>query len=167
MAATVSVKQCTGAGPATTSAGTSRLCTADNAAPGTSYPMVKPTTGTNRSYWQTYYLNADTTPAGTINNVKWYTDGAITWAGVYTYAGTTATYTQAVGTEGLTGSDSSVAVTLGSSYTSAAPLLVTGSIANPNTGKISDYVVVQADVTTESAAGQLADELITLKYDET
>ena len=52
-------------------------------------------------------------------------------------------------------------------FTSAAPLSVPGTISNPNTGKISDYVVMQAVVGTTAVAGTLAAETITFQYDET
>src|SRR4051812_19253350 len=108
MAATVSVKHGTGAvsaGLATTNTTitNARLCTADATNDATSHPLVVPSSGTNYSYEQWTYLNADTTPTGTINNVKWYTDGSIGWTGVTLYVGTTATYVQATGTSGTTG----------------------------------------------------------------
>jgi len=167
MAATVSVKECNGAGPTATTITTSRLCTSDAYNPGTNYPLIKPSAGTNRSYTKTYYLNADTTPSGTINNIKWYTDGAIGWTGVTLFAGTNASYTQATGTQGTTGDDSAVATTDASTLTSAAPLSVSGTLSNPSTGKISDYVMVQADLSTSATAGTLAAETITWRYDET
>lgn len=168
MAATVSIKEVNGAGPTATTITTSRFCTADVYNPGTDYPLVKPEpAGTNRSYWKTYYLNADTSPAGTINNVKWYTDGTISWTGITVFAGTTDTYTEATGTQGTTGTDSAVATTAATTYTSGSPLSVTGSISNPSTGKITDYVVLQADVSDSAVAGTVAAETITWRYDET
>lgn len=167
MAATISIKEANGAGPTATTITSARLCTSDTYNPGTNYPLIKPSSGTNRSYWKSFYLNADTSPSGTINNVKWYTDGSIGWTGVTLYAGTTATYTQATGTQGTTGDDSAVATTDAATYTSASPLSVSGSISNPSTGKISDYVVVQADLSTSATAGSLAAETITWRYDET
>jgi hypothetical protein len=167
MAATVSVNQCTGAGPSTTTITNLRFNTDDTANPGTVNPMVKPAAGTNRSYWKTVYLNADTTPTGTINNCKIYCDGTISWTGCTLYIGSTGTYAQATGIEGTTGDDSSVATANITNYTSGASKQLTGSIDNPNTGKITDYVVMQVDLTNSAVAGTLAAETLTFQYDET
>ena len=111
MAATVVVKQSTGATPTNTTITNCRFNTDDTVNPGTTNPLVKPAAGTNRSFWKTVYLNADTTPSGTINNLKLYCDGAIGWTGCTLFIGTTATYTEATGTVGTTGTDSAVATT--------------------------------------------------------
>jgi hypothetical protein len=165
MAATISVKECNGAGGTPTTKTAIRFCTSDNNNPGTTYPLVKPTSGTNRSYEKFLYLNADTAPTTAINNVKFYTDGTIGWTGCTMYAGTTASYVQPTGTEGTTGTDSSIATVSAATYTSAAPLSVAGSIG-ATTGKISDYVVLQVDVSTSATAGALASETLTWQYDE-
>ena len=168
MAATVSIKQSVGAGPSDTTITNLRLNTDDTINPGTTNPLVKPSAGTNRSFWKTVYLNADDSPTGTINNLKLYSDGAIGWTGVTLYVGTTGTYTQATGTEGTTGDDSSVATALMSTYTSTTTTKsVTGTISNPDTGKISDYIVFQGDVSTSAVAGSLAAETCTIQFDET
>lgn len=167
MAATVVVKQSTGAGPTNTTITNLRFNTDDTANPGTTNPMVKPSAGTNRSFFKTVYLNADTSPTGTINNVKFYCDGTIGWTGCTLYVGTTGSYTQATGTDGTTGDDSSVATADIESFTSGTPKSVTGSIDNPSTGKITDYVVMQVDLTTSATAGTLSTETLTFQYDET
>lgn len=167
MSATVSIQQATSSGPTATPITNLRLNTDDTANPGTNNPLVKPSAGTNRSYWKTVYLNADTSPTGTINNVKIYSDGAIGWTGCTLYIGSTGTYTQATGTPGTTGNDSSVATANMQNYTSGSPKQLTGTITNPSTGKISDYVVMQVDVSTSAVAGTLAAETITFQYDET
>jgi hypothetical protein len=46
-------------------------------------------------------------------------------------------------------------------------LSVTGSITNPSTGKISQFVVIQARLSTSAVAGTLTAETITWRYDET
>lgn len=167
MAATVSVQQATGAGPSNTTITNLRFNTDDTANPGTTNPMVKPAAGTNRSYFKTVYLNADTTPSGTINNCYIYSDGTIGWTGCTLYGGATGTYTQAAGTPGTTGNDSAVATALVSGWTSGAKKQLTGTITNPSTGKITDYVVMQVDVSTSAVAGTLATETLTFQYDET
>lgn len=167
MAATVSVKQCTGTAPTATTITNLRFNTDDTVNPGTTNPLVKPSTGTNRSFWKTVYLNADTSPSGTINNCKIYCDGSIGWTGCTLYIGSTGTYSQATGTEGTTGNDSSVATANIEDFTSGSPKSLTGSIDNPNTGKITDYVVMQVDLSTSAVAGTLSQETITFQYDET
>ena len=174
MAATVSVKEVNGASAGTPSTVTNvRLCTADAYNPGTGNPLVKPSSGDNYSYWKSLYLNADSTPSGTINNLKWYTDGTIGWTGVVLYAGVSDTYDQATGTEGTTGDEANAGhsatptMTDAATYTSAAPLALTGSISNDDTGKISQYLILQAKVTTSAVAGALAAETATFSYDET
>jgi hypothetical protein len=129
--------------------------------------LVKPTSGDNYGFFKTVYLNADTTPSNTINNLKFFCDGTIGWTGCVLYAGTTDTYTEATGTVGTTGDVSGVATTDIETYTSLAPLSVAGSITNPNTGKISDFVVLQVKVTTSAVAGSLGAETLTFRYDET
>lgn len=171
MAATVSVQELNGADAGTPNAITNcRYCTADEYNPGTDHPMVKPAAGVYYSYVKHVYLNADTSPTGTINNIKWFCDGAIGWTGVTIKVGTDATYTPATGTESTTGDEYTHTTLQDNSatpYTSAAPLSVPGSIDNPNTGKVSDYVISQVTISTGATAGGLAAETVTFRYDET
>lgn len=167
MAATVSVKQANSTGPTATTITNVRFNTDDTVNPGTTNPLVKPAASVNRSYWKTVYLNADTSPSGTINNVKIYCDGSIGWTGCTLYLGSTGTYSQATGSAGTSGDDSTVATANIQNYTSGAPKSLTGSISNPSTGRISDYVVMQVDVSTSAVAGTLSTETVTFQYDET
>lgn len=167
MAATVVVKQVVGAGPTATTITNLRLNTDDTVNPGTTNPLVKPAAGTNRSFWKTVYLNADVTPDNTINNCYIYSDGTIGWTGVTLYGGSSGTYTEATGTAGTSGNDSTVATALVSAWTSGAKKQLTGSISNPSTGRITDYVVFQADLSTSAVAGTLSAETLTFQYDET
>ena len=168
MAATVSVKQVVGASPGSATTITNlRMNTDDTVNPGTTNPLVKPAAGTNRSYIKTVYLNADTTPAGTINNCQIYSDGAIGWTGVTLFLGSNETYHEAEGTQGTTATDSTVATASVDTFTSGATKSLTGSIDNPSTGKITDYVVFQADVSTSAVPGTLTAETLTFQYDET
>ena len=177
MAATVYIYEYYGAGPSTqnvTSVNT-RFMTSDGySASDTTYPLVKPEpAGTNYSYWKHFALYANTSPSGTINNVKWYTDGTISWTGITVKAGTVATYDQATGTQGTTGDEANSGhsqtptMTTATTYTSASPLSVTGSISNPSTGIITNYVVLQAWVADTAVAGTVATETVTWRYDET
>jgi hypothetical protein len=167
MAATLSVKEVNGASSGTpTTVTASRFCTDDLVTPGVVSPLVRPAAGSNYSYVKSFYINADTTPAGTINNIKWYTDGTIGWTGVTIQAKTINTYTQATGTPNTTGAQMTGGADA-STLTSASPLSVTGTLSNPSTGKISDYVLIQAVVGTTAVAGTLAAETLTWRYDET
>lgn len=167
MAATVVVKQSIGTAPTNTTITNCRFNTDDTVNPGTTNPLVKPAAGTNRSYWKTVYLNADSSPSGTINNCKIYSDGTIGWTGCTLYVGSTGSYSQATGTPGTSGDDSSVATADIAGFTSGAPKSLTGEIDNPSTGKITDYVVMQVDLSTSAVAGTLAQETLTFQYDET
>jgi len=163
MPATVSIKQCTGTTPDVTTITNLRHNTDDTANPGTTNPLVKPApAGTNYGFWKTVYLNADTSPSGTINNIRFFSDGTIGWTGVILKGKTVATYVQATGTEGVTGDELTGATNV-ESYTSASPLSVPGSITNPSTGKISDYVELQAVVSDAAVAGALGAETLTFR----
>lgn len=175
MAATVVVKQATGSGPTLTTITNLRWKSADDpSGSDTTYPLVKPSAGNNYSYVAWVLLSASTTPAGTINNIKFFSDGvdsaAFTgiWDGVKGI--TTATYTQATGTPGTSGDLSAAVYTSGTgigSWTTGSPLSVTGSITNPSTGTISDYVATQVRLSTTAVAGTVAAETLTWRYDET
>lgn len=177
MAADVRIYEYNGAGPTTTNitSGNSRFCTADvsSPSPSTDYPLNKPTVGnTNYSYKKTYALYAYSLPTGTINNVRWYTDGAYPsgWTGVTARARTSAgnSYSQATGQQGITGNVMNPAGTSIVSLTNASPLLVGGSVDNTGSPrKISDYVEVQAWIDSSVAAGTLANPMnINWSYDE-
>lgn len=169
MAATISIKEVNGAAAGTpTTITTSRFKTDDSYVSDTAYPLVVPAAGSNYSYVKSFYLNADTAPAGGINNVKWFTDGALGWTGVTVQAGTAAAYAQATGTQGTTAPVMSGKTSQAdaATFTTAVPLSVPGSIAAA-TGKISDYVLLQAIVGTTAVAGTVAPETVTWRYDET
>ncbi len=169
MSATISIKEVNGASTGTPTTVTAvRFCTDDLVNPTTTSPLVKPSAGSNYSYKKSTYLNADTTPSGTINNVKWFTDGTIGWTGVTIQAGTAAAYAQATGTPNTTGTQMTAQGSQAdaSTFTTGSPLAVTGTLSNPSTGKISDHVVFQAVLSTSAVAGTLASETITWRYDE-
>lgn len=172
MAATVSVKQATGSGPTNTTITNLRFKTADDSSGSdTTYPLVKPSSGTNYSYVAWVFLNADSTPTGTMNNVKFYTDGTNSYGTGVTVKGIqTGTYAQATGTSGTSGDLSSTVYTSGTdmfTYTSASPLSVTGSLSNPSTGKVANYVAMQMALSTSVSAGTLSAETFTFRWDET
>lgn len=171
MAATVSVKRATGSVPTNTTVTADQFTTADVANDGTAHPMVKPGTGLfNYSFVSWYRLNADTAPAGTINNVKFYTDGVSGYGiGVTAKGITTPTYSQAVGTVGTSGTLSATVYTAGADifgWTTGSPLSVPGTLT-ATTGIISDYVAIQMRIADTASASTLSAETMTWRYDET
>lgn len=181
MAATVTIRRWTGTSGSPTKTDITGINTRANAddthtTAGTTNPIQIPTSGTNYSYWVSTRLSADTSPSGTINNIKWYTDGSNTLGtGVTCKAsGSASAYTQATGTVGTTGNvlNSTNYTGVGTpvdafTYTSGSPLSVTGSISNPSTGDFGNFVVYQIEVGTTAGPGATGSETFTWKYDET
>lgn len=179
MAATVTIRRLTGAGPTSTDiTGINTRANAEDAhsTAGTTNPIQIPAAGTNYSYWVTTQLSVDVTPAGTINNIKWYTDGANGFGtGVTLKVGQATSYVQATGTPGTTGTQLTTgnhagltgAPVDGFTYTSASPLAVTGTMSNPSTGALGNRVVYQIEVASTAAPGATPAETFTWKYDET
>lgn len=143
---------------------------------GTTNTILKPTSGTNRSYWcvtRLYYNGAGT---GTINNIKWFTDGANSLGTGRGLVVNTATgYVQATGTEGTTGTELNTtnyatlagAPTNAFDYTTSSPLAVSGSVTDPSSEYFGDYVVMQATVADTASAGVSTAETISCRYDTT
>lgn len=166
MSATVSIKEVNGSGAGTpTTVTNSKFCTKDMYNPAATFTLLKPATGNNYSYKKTLFLNADTSPSSIINNLKFFCDGAIGWTGVIIKVKPADSYTQATGTEDSSGDALSGATDI-TTYTSVSPLSLTGSISNPSTGKISQYLEIQAILSDASGAGALAPETVTIRYDE-
>lgn len=176
MAATVYIRRLTGAGPTYTNiqSTTNRASTSDVAAPGSSDPIPIPTAGTNYSFWVSTQLNANTAPTGTINNIKWYTDGASGFGtGTAMKAMDATTYDQATGTQGETGDilNTTNYTTLTAApvdaftFTEAAPKAITGSTTT--TGNFGYLMAYQIEIGTSASAGTATAETITWKYDET
>jgi hypothetical protein len=167
MAATMSVKEVNGgATPVVTTVTNSRFCTADDYNPGSDHVLVKPApAGTNYSYKKTLYLNADTSPSSIINNIKFFCDGTIGWTGVTIEVAVADIYTEPTGTPGTTGDDEALNNNI-VTYTSASPLAMTGTISNPNTGKVSQYLELQAVISDAAGPGALAAETATFRFDE-
>jgi hypothetical protein len=178
MAADVRIVRLTGVGPGTetdiTNSNT-RLATDDNANPGDSYPIPIPAASVKRSFWCVTRLKAATTPAGTINNIQWYTDGVNSLGtGVTAFAGNSANYVRATGTIGDTGDELNPTNYSGLnsktdmfSYTTGSPMSVAGSISNPSTLQFGNYVVLSIEVGSTAVAGVTPTETMTFRYDET
>jgi hypothetical protein len=143
---------------------------------GTTNPILKPPSGTNYSYWAVFRLFYNGSGTGTINNIKWFTDGS---NGLGTGRGlvvNTATgYVQATGTTGETGTQlttGNYATLAGApsnafAYTTGSPLSVAGSVTNPSTEYFGDFVVAQVTIADTASAGASSPETISWRYDST
>lgn len=180
MAATVQIRRWTGTvgAPVQTQidSSTSRMSVSDDPNPGVTNPIPVPPSGIYYSYWLSSRLYVSVTPTGTIDNLKWFTDAANTFGTGVTCAVATATsYVEATGTLGTTGDELTTgnhagigANPLGAfGYTTGAPLSVTGSLTNPSTGDLGDWVVYQVGLAPTTPPGDSGVETFTFRYDET
>lgn len=173
MAATVQTWVYTGAGPSGAQAANARFKLADDNTQDANNPCVRPAAGTNYSFWKSIKLYASVAPDTAINNVKIYSDGTLAWTGCTVQVGneTSSTYDQATGSgdsgdEMVANHSQITGKTSLFTYTSASVKSVSGSIGAA-TGAISDYIVLQLDITNAATGGQQAAETITWRYDET
>jgi len=178
MAATVLIRRLTGAGPTLTDiTGINTRANAEDAhsTAGTSNSILVPSAGTNYSFWVATRLDVTAITGGTVNNIKWYTDGANNFGTGVTCKGNTATgYVQATGTTGTTG----VQLTTGNyatlagapsdvfAFTSGSPKSVAGSTSSVS-ATFADLMVYQIEVATTAVAGATAAETFTYQYDDT
>ena len=152
---------------------------------GISNPIRVPAAGTNYSYWVSTRLNVTVTPTGTIDQIRWFTDGAngfgtgVTCKGAKASTGADAGYREAGGTPGTTGwelvqgagppqhsgLDEAPVDVFG--FTSASPKTLNGSLTNPSTGQFGDHWVYQVEVGTTAGPGPTNQETFTWRYDET
>lgn len=144
-----------------------------------SNPVRIPSSGTNYSYWVTTRLIAYTAPAGTINNIRWYTDGANNFGtGVTATVSQAQSYVQATGTAGTSGNQLTTTAHTGSlstptdpfaNYNVTTPLSITGSITYGASfpTQFGNYVVYQLAVATTASPGATGQETFTWLYDET
>ena len=180
MAATVLIRRWTGTTASPVKTDITSINTRDNAfdthsTADTTNPVQKPTTGLKFGYWVSTRLDATVTPAGTIDNLRWFTDGSNTFGTGITCKGESATsYKQATGTPGDTGNKlTTTNVPLSASptdvfaFTSGAPNAITGSISNPSTGDFGDFMVYQIEVSTDAGPGASTQETFTWRFDET
>ena len=175
----VQIRRLTGVGPTSTDITSinTRLNAEDaHSTAGTTNPILRPAAGTNFSYWCVTQLFFNGTGVGTVNNIRWFTDGANgLGAGRGLRVGTATAYTPATGTLGVTGTELTAAnypsFTLGNAnafvYTSASPLVVAGTITNPTNAAFGDRVVMQYTVDNTALAGPGATETISWRFDST
>jgi len=179
----IQIRRLTGAGPTGTDITSinTRLNSDDaHSTAGTTNPILKPSSGTNYSFWAVTALYHDGAGTGTVNNIKWYTDGA---NGLGTGRGlvvaTAGVYDQATGDTGESGTQLTVAnygngtTDLNAEpvnafgLTTGSPLSVDGTETDPEDEYIGDMVVVQATVADTASAGVSSAETITWRYDST
>ena len=147
MPATVDIVRVTGASGGPTSTTITSINTRANAydthsTADTTNPIQIPAAGSNYSYWVSTRLTCSVTPSGTINNLRWYTDGANGFGTGVTCIGQEATsYVQATGTAGQTGTQLTTGNHAGLTgapvdpftFTSGSPKSLAGSLSNPTT----------------------------------
>jgi len=186
MVAVIDIERLTGSTPTrTTIKGlNSRFNAFDSQTTGdTSNPIEIPSSGTNYSYWANTQLNCTTTPDNLVDALEWFTDGSNTYGtgiALVVAQAALASYTEAPGTPGVSGTELTNANYTGGTLTPAtptdafnettgSPLSVAGSIANPSTGAFGDMVILQVQVGTSATPGTkpATPEDITWRYDET
>lgn len=199
MVATIGIYQAYGgtdANPASEStdlsSASTRLQTKDQfAATDTTYPIPIPASGQfNYSYWIHVYLKITGGSFTKVNNVRFYSDGAIGWN--YGTGGAlnrgnrdsgdkgapmNTEYDVATGTEGTTGYEIGV-VTNGHDYfnaqTTKTASVQSDTSGSPATIDSTDHtttgmckaVVLQVKVASDATQGEQTDETLTFKYDE-
>lgn len=153
-----------------------RFKLADNNDQDANNPCVKPSAGTNYSWWKHIALYCTVAPDTAINNIKLYTDGSLAWAGCTMYVGDqTLLFNQY--DQGETGGADTGAEMVANhtniasktdlfTYASGSPMSISGSIAY-TTGRITNLVVLQVNIGTGAGAGQMPQETLTWRYDET
>jgi len=160
-----------------------RMKTNDNATIDSIDVIPIPSSGTNYSYWKQIYMKCVTAPSSKVDNVKFYTDGGGFGTGFTLKVGdetpakdhnTSTGYEVATGTPGTTGTVMTshaniTASTDAFSFTSASPKTLSISETSSQIdaiGETTDYLVLQLEVISTAAPGNLADESMTIKYDE-
>ena len=186
MVATVIIERLTGAGPTRTdlAGGNTRANAEDVHSTGdTASPIEIPTAGSNFSFWVNTILHATTAPDNLLDNIEWFTDGGNSYGtGITLQVATAAraSYTEAPGTIGVTGTELTDTNYTGGTITPAtpaddnafafvtgAPLSVAGSTTT--TGEFGELVIYQVKVITTATPGTkpATAEIITWRFDET
>lgn len=145
--------------------GTIRFKDANNATVDLNNPIVRPTSGTVYSYEKYLKLKITVAPAGSITNLRCYSDGTNSFGtGIGMHIGNTASWGTPVKTE------SSVAIDQAANdffaKTSGSPLSF-GAGPYSSIGDIGDFVVMQASVASTASPGLTVSELLTTAWDET
>jgi len=127
----------------------------------------------NYSYWVSTRLTVVTAPANIINNVRWYTNGAVLNTGVLTLVqianiGNNNGYRQATSAIQLNTTNHTGLIDEpvdASSITYDSPFILSGSISG--TGAFSDFIVYQIEVTSSALSGVTASTIFYWAFDET
>ncbi len=176
MPATVIINRLTTATPtytAITSINTRANAEDAHSTAGTTNSILIPATGSNYSFWVVTQLEVTLMATGTVDNLKWYTDGSNNFGTGVTCIGNSATgYVQATGTTGTTGTVlnttnySTVTTPVDVfTFTSGSPKAVSGSTTTA--AKFGDRMVYQITVGTTASSGATAQETFTWQYDDT
>lgn len=164
MAATIEIRSYHGASPSGTdvAGGAVRFKQADDDTADAVNPIPVPGAGTNYSFLKQFQFYAADTPDNTIDNMNFYTDGANGYGtDIGLNALTESGYTQPII---LGAADAGGADAFG--FTSGAPMIISGSIDNPDTGEFGHYLKLQATVGTTATQGTKSAETFTFEYDE-
>lgn len=180
MAATVLIRRWTGASGSPTLSDITSINTRANAADAhstndTTNSVLIPTSGSNYSFWVNTRLDVTAITAGTVNNLKWYTDGSNNFGtGVTALAQEATTYVQATGTTGTTGTVLNTTNHTGLTgapvdpftFTSGSPKSLTGTTSAVSS-TFGSFLTYQLVVGTTAASGASAQETFTWQYDDT
>jgi len=179
MAATVSIRRWTGSSGSPTKSDITSINTRANAedahsTTGTTNSILIPAAGTNYSFWVSTRLSVDAITGGTVDNLRWFTDGTNNMGtGIGVIGNTADAYVQATGTAGTTGTELTTgnhADLAGSpvdvfGHTSGSPKAVTGTTTE--TGDLGHFFVYQVTVGTTASSGATSSEQFTWRYDDT
>lgn len=136
-------------------------------------PIPIPPSGSTLSWWAVTRLQCTVAPSGTINNIRWYTNGTNNWGtGVSCLGNAASAYTQATGspTNGTilnpTNYPSLVAATTNvNGFTSGAPATIAGSTTTAVS--FGNYFVYQFTILPSASPGVTTAQSFTWAYDET
>jgi hypothetical protein len=178
MAATVLIRRLTSTGPTLTditSINTRANAEDAHSTAGVSNPILVPSAGTNYSYWVSTRLDVTAITGGTVNNIKWYTDGGNgLGTGVTCKGQDAASYVQATGTPGTTGTQLTTGNHAGLSgapadvftFTAGSPKSITGTTSSVS-ATFANLFVYQVEVGTTASSGATGTETFTWQYDDT
>jgi len=161
MAATVSIRVCTGNSCGTTSNTVTGIdfISADNALNTSANRAANPITAGQQSYEKWLILYVDVAPDNAVTSLEVYQDGAID-ASTGLYVGKTSVAgTPSSGDSGVATNDFTQQTT-GNRFAWHATAMT-------GIGSLSDYLVLQLDADADAAAGNWTQETITYAYDET
>jgi len=161
MAASLSVRVYTGAGPTESGAVTGiDLISADNATNTLANRQANPITVGNNSYEKWLKLKIDTIPANAVTNFQIWGDGAVMTSTTLRF--TTAYITYQVGTTAT----STIANTTFTNFT-AGNKATWDSTSYTNTNATTKFTVFQLVVDSTAGPGNWTQETISYSYDET